>query len=75
MWMKPWKEEAETPGFESWLFIARVFKEQTVFRNLCKRVVRNSIVDDGEFKVLISKEPGARVVKKLYSHAPQGAWV
>jgi len=75
MWMKPWKGEALTTGFESWLFIARVFEEETVFWNLCQRLVRNSIVDDGEFKVLISKEAGARVVKKLPSHIPQGAWV
>ncbi|KAF8539789.1 hypothetical protein BDD12DRAFT_78107 [Trichophaea hybrida] len=74
-WMKPHKENAQNPGFESWLFIAQVFKEETVFRNLSSKLVRNSIVDDGEFKVLESKEPGARVVKRLPNRSPHGSWI
>jgi len=71
MWMKKWKGCAQTPGYESWLFIAQVFKEKTIFRNLSKRFVRKSIIEDGEFKVLVSDSPN-RVVKSLDRHTSEG---
>jgi hypothetical protein len=71
-WMEQWQNDAKTPGFESWLFIARVFKEEDVFQTLSRKLVTNSIVEDGEFKVVVSKEPIARVVKRLDNYIPQG---
>jgi len=70
IWMKQWKESAETSGFEGWLLVARVFGEKDIFGDLFKKIVRNSIVENGEFKVVVSNEP--RVVNKLDSHIPQG---
>jgi len=71
MWMKQWKEHAESPGFESWLFISRVFKEQAIFQDLSKRIIRNSIVVDGELKVVVGDE-STTIEANLESHTPQG---
>ncbi|KAF8244097.1 hypothetical protein K440DRAFT_663641 [Wilcoxina mikolae CBS 423.85] len=66
MWMKRHKENAQTPGFESWLFIAQVFKEQDIFQELSLKIIRESIVEDGELKIVASGgEPTARIVKRL----------
>jgi hypothetical protein len=54
------------------VIIAQVFKEKTIFRNLSKSFVRKSIIGDGEFKVLVSDSPRARVVKSLDSHTSEG---
>lgn len=71
-WIKQWEFAAETPGFESWLFIARVFKKEDVFKKISRKLVKISIVEDGEFKVVVGNEPIARVVKRLDSYISQG---
>lgn len=45
-WIKQWEFAAETPGFESWLFIARVFKKEDVFKKISRKLVKISIVED-----------------------------
>ncbi|KAF8539788.1 hypothetical protein BDD12DRAFT_909882 [Trichophaea hybrida] len=65
MWMRPHKENAQSSGFESWLFIAQVFKEQDIFKDLSLKIIKESIVEDGELKIAESGEPTARVMKRL----------
>jgi hypothetical protein len=71
-WMKQWREYAEKPGYENWLFIAWVFGVQEIFGALTKIFSRKCIRRDGEFTVSTAKTGTLFPAwKSLDSHIPQ----
>jgi hypothetical protein len=67
IWMNPLRDLASMPGYESWLFISWVFRNQDVFGQMTKSFSRNGVMVDGEFGVMVGGE-----VKRLDCHLPQG---
>ncbi|KAF8245689.1 hypothetical protein K440DRAFT_586816, partial [Wilcoxina mikolae CBS 423.85] len=67
-WMKPLHKLALEPGYEDWLFVALVFRNQELFGQITKDFIRKGVIaEDGEFGVMVNGE-----VRKMHSHLPDG---
>ncbi|KAF8543997.1 hypothetical protein BDD12DRAFT_926372, partial [Trichophaea hybrida] len=67
IWMKPLRTLSSKSGYEDWLFISWVFRDQDIFGQMTQRFSRNAVMVDGEFGVIVDGE-----VEKLDYHLPQG---
>ncbi|KAF8248478.1 hypothetical protein K440DRAFT_625690 [Wilcoxina mikolae CBS 423.85] len=72
-WDKLWMKLPELeklvlqPGYEDWLFIARVFGNQELFGRITKQLARNVVkTEDGKLGVMVREE-----VKKMHSRLPE----
>ncbi|KAF8249038.1 hypothetical protein K440DRAFT_231192 [Wilcoxina mikolae CBS 423.85] len=73
--MSPWikdrmqslQELATKSGYEDWLFVAWVFRNERVFEQMTKTIIRNGAkTEDGEFGVVVDGE-----VKTMHNHLPE----
>jgi hypothetical protein len=66
VWMDPHKSLTSKPGYESWLFIAWVFRDQNIFGEMTAIFSKRGVMVDSAFGVLVEGE-----VKRLDSHLPR----
>jgi hypothetical protein len=69
MWIDSWRPCLETPGYEDWLFVSWVLREDQAFQTLTKKFSKNGIVEDNEFLIVVSEEP--KNAKKLSKFIPR----
>lgn len=46
IWMKPYLEKVATPGFDRWLFISSIFKQDDVFPAAARHLLMNTTLSD-----------------------------
>ncbi|KAF8541978.1 hypothetical protein BDD12DRAFT_827083 [Trichophaea hybrida] len=67
IWMNPLQSLTSKPGYESWLFIAWVFRNQSAFGKMTESFSKCSVIVNGEFQILVDGN-----AKALDCHLPQG---
>jgi hypothetical protein len=68
-WIDSWRPCLETAGYEDWLFVSWVLREDQAFQTLTKKFSKNGIVEDNEFLIVVSEEP--KNIKKLSKFIPR----
>ncbi|KAA8898834.1 hypothetical protein FN846DRAFT_800026, partial [Sphaerosporella brunnea] len=68
-WMEQWREYVQKPGYEGWLFLAWVFKDQEVFGTLTEKFSRAAVFEEAEFAVVVKTDP--REIARMDEHLPQ----
>jgi len=66
-WMSPLRSLTSKPGYESWLFIAWVFRDQNTFGEMTARFSKSGVMVEGEFGIIVGGN-----MKRLDCHLPQG---
>jgi hypothetical protein len=65
-WIKSASSVYQQPGYEYWLFISWVFGESNIFGQLTKTFLRNSVIENGEFGVMVKEK-----LVRMDPHLPQ----
>ncbi|KAF8536323.1 hypothetical protein BDD12DRAFT_851541 [Trichophaea hybrida] len=68
-WIDNWRQFIGTPGYEDWLFVSWVLRENETFQILTKKFCEHGIVEDNEFLIVIKEEPKDFI--KLSKFTPQ----
>jgi len=68
-WIDSWRQFLGTPGYEDWLFVSWVLREDQAFQTLTKKFSQIGIVEDNEFLIVVKEEP--KDVMKLSKSIPQ----
>ncbi|KAF8243685.1 hypothetical protein K440DRAFT_611802, partial [Wilcoxina mikolae CBS 423.85] len=68
-WIGSWRKFLGTPGYEDWLFVSWVLREDKTFQTLTKKFSVNGKVEDNEFLIVVGEEP--KDVMKLSKLIPQ----
>jgi len=67
IWMSPLRNLTSEPGYESWLFIAWVFGDQSAFGEMTASFSTSAVMVDGELGINVDGK-----VKRLDCRLPQG---
>jgi len=69
-WIESWRKHLGSPGYEDWLYVSWVFREDQTFQTLTKKLSESGVVEDDEFVFIVKEEP-VRDVKYLSKFIPQ----
>jgi hypothetical protein len=66
IWMSPLRHLTSIPGYEKWLFISWVFRDQSTFGHMTESLSKSGVMVDGKFRINVDG-----VLKRLNYHIPQ----
>jgi hypothetical protein len=69
-WIKPWKIYIIEPGYDSWILIAKVFKDKESYSKIASHLILNCVVENGKLALVVENVYQTR--RELGEHIPHG---
>ncbi|CCX13171.1 Similar to hypothetical protein [Tuber melanosporum Mel28]; acc. no. XP_002839204 [Pyronema omphalodes CBS 100304] len=67
-WIKPWKSYIIEPGYDSWILIAKVFKDKASYSKIASHLILNCVVENEQLALVVENVYQTR--RKLGEHIP-----